>query len=142
FTLRDLIVDVVRAGGHQWIVGTPEKIADVMIDWFDSGACDGFSLNPPFAPGGFHRIFDLLVPELQRRGYFRTEYTGTTLREHLGAPRRAAGRRARPLDAARGRSLARRGALRGIDAIGVVADAAQELLELLQLGGRERLDHA
>ncbi|HWL60905.1 MAG TPA: NtaA/DmoA family FMN-dependent monooxygenase [Microbacteriaceae bacterium] len=90
FTLRDLIVDVIRAGGHQWIVGTPDKIADIMIDWYDSGACDGFSLNPPYAPGGFHRIFDLLVPELRRRGYFREEYTGTTLREHLGLPRPSA----------------------------------------------------
>lgn len=87
FTLRALIIDVVRAGGHQWVVGTPAKIADLMIDWFDSGACDGFSLNPPFAPGGFERIYELLVPELQRRGYFRTEYEGTTLREHLGLPR-------------------------------------------------------
>jgi len=90
FTLKDLIVDVVRAGGHQWIVGTPAMIADRMIDWFDAEACDGFSLNPPYTPGGFERIFQLLVPELQERGYFRSEYTGTTLREHLGLERPAA----------------------------------------------------
>jgi len=87
FTLRELIIDVVRAGGHQWLVGTPQSIADVMVDWFDSGACDGFNLNPPYTPDGFDRIYRLLVPELQERGVFQRDYTGRTLREHLGLAR-------------------------------------------------------
>ena len=85
-TLRQLILNAMRSG-HQWAVGTPEKIADLMIDWLESGACDGFSLNPPFMPGGLKNICELLIPELQRRGYYRTEYTGSTLREHLGLDR-------------------------------------------------------
>lgn len=87
FTLRELIVENARGHGHHWITGTPAKIADVMIDWFDSGACDGFNLNSAFVPGGQELILDLLVPELQERGYFRTEYEGPTLRDHFGIPR-------------------------------------------------------
>lgn len=89
-TLRDLIVDMARSAGHQWIIGTPQTIADNMVDWFESGACDGFNLNSPYNPGGMRQMCDLLIPELQNRGYARTEYEGTTLREHLGLPRPAA----------------------------------------------------
>lgn len=87
FTIRDLIVENARGHGHHWLTGTPSKIADVMIDWFDSGACDGFNLNSAFVPGGQNLILDLLVPELRNRGYFREEYEGTTLRDHFGLPR-------------------------------------------------------
>src|SRR5699024_1458783 len=87
YTIRDLILEHSRGHGHQWIAGTPEKVADVMIDWFESGACDGFNLNAPYIMGGFDAICDLLIPELQKRGYFRTEYEGTTLRENLGLDR-------------------------------------------------------
>lgn len=89
-TLRELILEDARAGGHQWLVGTASEIADTMIDWFDSQACDGFSLNPPYIFEGVERIFTLLVPELQDRGYFQEEYTGTTLRENLGLDRPSA----------------------------------------------------
>lgn len=86
-TLRELIVDLARSTGHQWMAGTPSQVADRMVDWFDSKACDGFNLNAPFNPGGFKLICDKLVPELQNRGYFRSEYEGTTLRDNLGLSR-------------------------------------------------------
>ncbi len=85
-TLRELIVDLARSTGHQWMAGTPAQVADRMVDWFESKACDGFNLNSPFNPGGFRLICDKLVPELQDRGYFRTEYEGATFRENLGLP--------------------------------------------------------
>jgi len=87
YTLRELILEHARGHGHQWVSGTPAAVADRMIDWFENGACDGFSLNSAFVPGGLDLICDLLVPELQERGYFRTEYEGTTLRDHLSLPR-------------------------------------------------------
>lgn len=87
YTLRELILEHSRGHGHQWVAGTPSKVADVMVDWFENKACDGFSLNAPYIMGGFDAICDLLVPELQERGYFRTEYEGSTLRENLGLER-------------------------------------------------------
>lgn len=86
-TLRELIIDRARSTGHVWFVGTAQQAADKMIDWFERGACDGFNLNAPHNPDGLEAICDLLVPELQERGYFRTEYEGTTLRENLGLER-------------------------------------------------------
>jgi FMN-dependent oxidoreductase (nitrilotriacetate monooxygenase family) len=64
--------------------GTAQEVADEMEDWFRSGACDGFKVIVPTLPLGLERIVDLLVPELQRRGLFHTDYTGATLREELG----------------------------------------------------------
>lgn len=87
YTLRDLIVENARGHGHGWIVGSASQAADRMVRWFESGACDGFSLNSPYIPGGLDDICELLIPELQERGYFRTEYEGNTLREHLGLER-------------------------------------------------------
>jgi FMN-dependent oxidoreductase (nitrilotriacetate monooxygenase family) len=69
---------------HYMIHGTAETIADAMQTWFEAEACDGFSLMPPYYPRGLTDICDLLVPELQHRRLFRTEYEGTTLRENLG----------------------------------------------------------
>ena len=58
-----------------------------MEEWFSSRACDGFCVLPPYMPGQHVDFCNMVVPELQKRGLFRTEYTGTTLREHLGLPR-------------------------------------------------------
>jgi hypothetical protein len=55
-----------------------------MIDWFDARACDGFNFNPASIPEGMQNMFELLVPELQERGYFRHEYVGDTFRERSG----------------------------------------------------------
>jgi alkanesulfonate monooxygenase SsuD/methylene tetrahydromethanopterin reductase-like flavin-dependent oxidoreductase (luciferase family) len=67
--------------------GTPGAVADRMQAWQEAGACDGFMLQIPYFPGGLESVVRLLVPELQRRGLFRTEYAGRTLRDHLGLPR-------------------------------------------------------
>lgn len=83
-SIRELIIESARGTGHGWFVGTPGEMADHMIDWFNARACDGFNINAPFMPGGMELMCKKLVPELQERGYFRTEYEGTTLRDHLG----------------------------------------------------------
>lgn len=72
--------------GHRLIHGSPRSIADSMEEWLLAGACDGFNLLFPFFPGPLAAFVDLVVPELQRRGIFRTAYEGRTLRENLGVP--------------------------------------------------------
>jgi alkanesulfonate monooxygenase SsuD/methylene tetrahydromethanopterin reductase-like flavin-dependent oxidoreductase (luciferase family) len=67
------------------LVGTPSEVADQLEDLFTSGACDGFAVSPSHLPGAFAEFADAVVPELQRRGLFRHDYAGTTLRSHLGA---------------------------------------------------------
>ena len=62
-------------------------IADQMEEWFFTEACDGFNIMFPYLPGGLDDFVDRVVPELQRRGLFRLEYEGRTLRENLGLPR-------------------------------------------------------
>ncbi|GAB3580447.1 LLM class flavin-dependent oxidoreductase [Leifsonia lichenia] len=69
------------------VVGSGTEVADHLEAWFGSGAVDGFNILPPFLSGQFEAFTSLVVPELQRRGLFRTEYDGTTLRDHLGLPR-------------------------------------------------------
>lgn len=86
-TLRELRDHTAAGMGHRLLIGTPEMIADGMEEWFAAGAADGFNLMPPWFPGAFDEFVDQVVPILQRRGLFRTEYTGHTLREHLGLPR-------------------------------------------------------
>jgi len=78
-----------RIGGYSGaaMVGTPETIADEMEEWLETRACDGFNIMFPHVPEGLEDFVTGVVPELQRRGLFRTEYTGTTLREHLGLRR-------------------------------------------------------
>ena len=70
-------------------VGTAEDVADELEAWFAEGAADGFVISPPFLPGGLDDFVDLVVPVLQARGLFRTEYEGATLRENLGLARPA-----------------------------------------------------
>jgi alkanesulfonate monooxygenase SsuD/methylene tetrahydromethanopterin reductase-like flavin-dependent oxidoreductase (luciferase family) len=78
-----------RYGGYSGLafVGTPETIADQMGKWLNEEACDGFTIVLPFLPRGLDDVVQRLVPELQRRGIFRRDYEGATLREHLGLPR-------------------------------------------------------
>lgn len=71
------------------IVGTPTSIADTMQNWFEQNACDGFNIMFPYLPEGLEDFVDRIVPELQRRGIYRTRYEGTTLRENLGLRRPA-----------------------------------------------------
>ena len=72
-------------------VGTADGVTDKMQEWFESGACDGFMVCAPWQPGGFEDFVRLVVPKLQERGLFRKDYTGTTLRDHLGLERPAHG---------------------------------------------------
>jgi FMN-dependent oxidoreductase (nitrilotriacetate monooxygenase family) len=85
-TVRELLER--GGGGHRLLVGAPEQIADSIIDWFVHGAADGFNLMPAAVPSGVEAFVDHVVPLLQARGVFRTDYTGTTLRDHLGLARR------------------------------------------------------
>lgn len=73
--------------GHRLAVGSPAQIADTLSEWFLAGAADGFNLMPDYFPSGAEIFVDHVVPILRRRGLFRHEYTGSTLREHLGIPR-------------------------------------------------------
>ncbi len=82
-TLRDLYNITAAARGHWVIYGTPKRIADTLEEWFVGGLSDGFMILPPYFPGAFDDFVDLVVPELQQRGLYRTEYAGATLRDHL-----------------------------------------------------------
>jgi len=87
--------------GHVLSIGTPSQVADEMEHWFRGGAADGFNVMPAWLPGSLEDFVDLVIPELQRRGLFRTEYESTTLRGNLGLPKPAnRHRRARPANAA------------------------------------------
>src|ERR1700761_1895491 len=85
-TVRQLAQLVGGFGGLE-IVGTAEEIADTMQSWLETGAADGFNIMFPTVPAGLDDFVGLVIPELRRRGLFREEYEGTTLREHLGLPR-------------------------------------------------------
>ncbi|TXI61823.1 MAG: LLM class flavin-dependent oxidoreductase [Limnohabitans sp.] len=88
-SIRQLYKRVATGRGHWTVVGTPESIADQLEHWFKTGAADGFNILAPTLPHGLKDFAELVIPELQRRGLFRTEYTGRTLREHLGLRRPA-----------------------------------------------------
>ncbi len=85
-TIRQL---AQKAGSYSGLafVGTPASIADEMEAWLDGHGSDGFNIMFPWLPGGLDDFVDRVVPELQRRGLFRREYEGRTLRENLGLPR-------------------------------------------------------
>lgn len=86
-TLRQLINRLAGARGHWVPVGTPVQIADLIEQWFHSGAADGFNVMPPAFPDGFDVFLTEVLPILRQRGLFRHEYAGSTLREHYGLSR-------------------------------------------------------
>jgi FMN-dependent oxidoreductase (nitrilotriacetate monooxygenase family) len=86
-TLRDLASHRATLLQGPRFVGTGDQVADQMADWFESGACDGFVLAATHLPGAFEDVVRMVVPELQRRGLFRTAYESSTLRGHLGLQR-------------------------------------------------------
>ncbi|MEW2081819.1 LLM class flavin-dependent oxidoreductase [Streptomyces sp. NPDC005283] len=88
-TIRELIARLGGGRGHRVFAGTPEQIADQLEQWFTEGAADGFNIMPPYLPGGLEDFVDQVVPLLQARGLFRTEYSGRTLRDHYGLERPA-----------------------------------------------------
>ncbi|MYM72537.1 NtaA/DmoA family FMN-dependent monooxygenase [Duganella sp. FT134W] len=83
-TIRQLYERIAGGRGHFTVVGTPQLVADRMQEWFEQGAADGFNFMAPALPGGLDDFLELVIPELQRRGLFRTSYAGSTLRSHLG----------------------------------------------------------
>ena len=83
-TLRDFVEVSGRGRLAHPVVGGPVELADYFEEWFTTPACDGFVIAGTHMPGAFEDFVDLVVPELQRRGLFRTEYSGDTLRDHLG----------------------------------------------------------
>jgi FMN-dependent oxidoreductase (nitrilotriacetate monooxygenase family) len=86
-TLRELLARFAGGRGHYTTAGTPEQIADLIEDWCTDGAADGFNYMPPVIPALMTPFIDEVIPLLQKRGLFRTEYEGTTLRENLGLDR-------------------------------------------------------
>jgi FMN-dependent oxidoreductase (nitrilotriacetate monooxygenase family) len=85
-TLRQLLASLAGARGHFVFAGTPEQVADLIEDWFASGAADGFNIMPPLLPAMLDVFSAEVIPLLQKRGLFRTAYEGETLREHYGLP--------------------------------------------------------
>ena len=90
-TLRELLARFAGGRGHFTFAGTPEQVADLIVDWFTDSAADGFNVMPPVLPTMLDPFVDQVIPLLQQRGLFRTEYTGTTLRDHYGLDRPADG---------------------------------------------------
>ena len=88
-TLRQLLAKLAGARGHFVVAGTPDQVADLIEDWVDSHAADGFNVMPPLLPRMLEVFAAEVVPILQRRGRFRRDYAGSTLREHYGLRRPA-----------------------------------------------------
>ncbi len=86
-SIRQLYQRIAAARGHATVIGTPQSIADQLEHWFSTEAADGFNILAPTLPYGLEDFAQLVIPELQKRGLFRTQYTGRTLREHLGLAR-------------------------------------------------------
>jgi alkanesulfonate monooxygenase len=86
-TIRQLYERFAGARGNRTLKGTPVQIADDMQAWFEGNAVDGFLIQPAYLPGGLDEFVDFVIPELQSRGLFRTEYEASTLRGNLGLPR-------------------------------------------------------
>lgn len=86
-TLRQVLRRLSAGRGHRIATGTPEQIVQTIVEWFENGAADGFNLIPPALPSSLETFVNEVVPLLQAKGLFRTEYEGTTLRDHLGLER-------------------------------------------------------
>jgi FMN-dependent oxidoreductase (nitrilotriacetate monooxygenase family) len=86
-TVRQLIGRLGGGRGHRTFAGTPEQVADAIQEWWENGAADGFNVMAPVLPSGLTAFVDHVVPILQRRGLFRTEYEGKTLRDRYGLAR-------------------------------------------------------
>ncbi|HEX3953454.1 MAG TPA: LLM class flavin-dependent oxidoreductase, partial [Stellaceae bacterium] len=85
-SIRDLYEMMAAGNSSRVLIGTAEQVSDEMERWFKEGAADGFNICASHLPGGLEDFAELVVPELQRRGLYRTEYEATTLRENLGLP--------------------------------------------------------
>ena len=90
-TVREFIAISGRGRVHNPIIGGPKEVADQLEAWFAAPSCDGFVLSATHVPGAYEDFVRFVVPELQRRGLFRKDFAGTTLRENLGLPKPAVG---------------------------------------------------
>ena len=86
-TVRQILRELGPGRGHQSVVGTPEQIAGHIEESFTQRAADGFNIMAPVLPSGLEVFIEQVVPILQQRGLFRTEYSASTLRGHYGLPR-------------------------------------------------------
>lgn len=86
-TVRQLYQSIALTSSHRLVHGSPVEVADQLEEWFVESACDGYNIAPAHLPGGFRDFCERVVPELRRRELVRREYTGTTLRDHLGLKR-------------------------------------------------------
>jgi alkanesulfonate monooxygenase len=86
-TIRQLYQRFAGARGQRTLIGSPARVVDDMENWFLNYGCDGFLIQPSHLPGGLDDFVSLVIPELQARGLFRSEYEGPTLRDQLGLPR-------------------------------------------------------
>ena len=87
--MREIARKLANSGSVPTVVGTPTQIADQLQDWFEAGAADGFNLMFPLLPEDWVNFAEQVVPELQRRGVFPTEYASGTLRDRFGLARPA-----------------------------------------------------
>ncbi|MGZ6733797.1 MAG: LLM class flavin-dependent oxidoreductase [Nocardioides sp.] len=94
-TVRELLWKLGGGRGHRTFTGTPEQLADDIQLWFENGAADGFNIMAPVFPSALEIFVEQVVPILQKRDLFRTEYAGSTLREHYGLPVPVSGARTR-----------------------------------------------
>ncbi|GIR52817.1 MAG: hypothetical protein CM15mP62_02880 [Rhodospirillaceae bacterium] len=85
-TVRDFIKYSQRGRPRDPIVGGPKEVADKLEEWFVERACDGFVFAASYTPGSYEDIVDHVVPELQKRGLYHKDYSGSTLRENVGVP--------------------------------------------------------
>lgn len=85
-TVREILSRLGGGRGHFTFVGTPDQVADTIIEWFEGGAADGFNIMAPALPSGLETFIDQVLPILRGKGLFREEYEGATLREHYGLP--------------------------------------------------------
>jgi alkanesulfonate monooxygenase SsuD/methylene tetrahydromethanopterin reductase-like flavin-dependent oxidoreductase (luciferase family) len=88
-TVRQIIARLGGGRGHRTFAGTPEQIADTIEEWALSGAADGFNVMPAALPSGLDAFVEHVIPLLGKRGLFREDYTGITLRDHYNLPRPA-----------------------------------------------------
>jgi FMN-dependent oxidoreductase (nitrilotriacetate monooxygenase family) len=83
-TVREILSRLGGGRGHFTFVGTPDQVADTIVDWFEGRAADGFNIMAPALPSGLETFIEQVLPILRSKGLFREEYEGSTLREHYG----------------------------------------------------------
>ncbi len=85
-TVREILSRLGGGRGHFTFIGTPDQAADTIVAWFEGGAADGFNVMAPALPSTLATFVEQVLPLLRRKGLFREDYAGTTLREHFGLP--------------------------------------------------------